>query len=182
MTERVDSQMDGESVSRRAVLGGVAVGGSALLAGCSGVSGMFSDSDGGDQSDRPEAQLFPVATDAADDACQPASGESKSATGPGAAEWFAYGGCGSYKTYSVVPEETYWILSRTDSALLTDGSYEIHEQVGTSWESQQTVSGPQGEQKERMSKYVPATEQFRIVNVGAGFYVEVYGPNPSSTV
>lgn len=167
-----NQRSEATTVTRRALLGSTAVGGVTFLAGCSGVSGVLSSGD-----DRQsEGRIYPIDTDASDGECVAASGEAKPATGSDAAPWFGYGGCGSWKTSPVVPGETYWILSRTDGGVLRDASYEIKEQDASSWQTQKTVSGPVGSHKEQMTKYVPETDRLRIVNVDAGFYVEVYGP------
>lgn len=180
-------------VSRRAVLGTLLASATPALGGCSSVRSLLSE-DASDRTattaesagpavpedgaDRPEGQLWPVDSDATDGVCESGDGETKSATGEGAAYWFEYGGCGQRKTYRAIPGATYWILSRTDGAMLTDAAYEIRERVDDSWETRKTVSGPEGDHNERMTKFTPETDRFRIVNEGRGFYVEVYGPLP----
>lgn len=135
-------------------------------------------------------KIWPSVSDAEDGTCTPADGPDKPATGEGAADWFAYGGCGQRKRYDVVPGEEYEIHASTNGSRLTDAAYQIEELVvepdgGAHWVIQETFEDPLGSYDEKSIIYTPESSTIQIRNIdrgpGIGFYVEVFGPVPSTT-
>jgi hypothetical protein len=129
-------------------------------------------------------RVWPVETDASDDICVASSGEEIPATGPGAANWFGYNGCGTWKVFDVQPGETHNITTYTDDALLYDDAYAVQEFVSGSWRTQETYPAIQADKTNaRVSEYTPSSDRIRILNTdgnsGVGFYLVVTGPEIS---
>lgn len=146
----------------------------------------------------PPPEIYPAATDAGPGDCfYPPTGERFPATGESAARHVGYG-CGEWKSYEVVPGETYTVAVTVDGChdcLLYDAAYAVDEPADPEadgpaadieWAERARQEDPMGKARadgvlERT--YVPETDRIRVRNLdgnaGWGFYVSVYGPRPS---
>lgn len=129
----------GLSLSRRQLLGALAVSGAA---GASGAmlardDDPFDGDPGGGGSSSDGGVVYPIATDA-DDHCLGADDEEYDAVGSGAANWFHVGDCGSWKEYAVDPGVTYRVVAYVDECF-DEAAFVIEEERGDSWETVRTV-------------------------------------------
>lgn len=129
----------GLSLSRRQVLGALAVSGAA---GASGAmlardDDPFDGDPGGGGSSSDGGVVYPIATDAGDH-CLGADDEEYDTVGSGAANWFHVGDCGSWKEYAVDPGLTYRVVAYVDECF-DEASFVIEEEHGGGWEPVRTV-------------------------------------------
>ena len=129
----------------------------------------------------PEAltRIYPTAADCT--SCTSASGRTYPCTGTGAANWFVWSSCGTWREFTVTPGETYKFHIHTDccsGCMLTDIGLEISEDLG-SYEVSITVD-PEPDPRTCNSLdlyYVPLTDTVRVEVIedsGRGCYLEVY--------
>jgi hypothetical protein len=126
-------------------------------------------------------RVWPVATDASDGRCRDAGGDRNAATGEGAATWFEYGGCGSWKAYPATPGDRVLLRATTDGGVLTDASFAVEDRIDGSWRRRGASRDPLGRDAAQTFAYTPESDRFRVVDLdagatGVGFYLEVYRP------
>ena len=137
----------------------------------------------GDDPEHYTELIFPQA--AAKSPCtNVVSGKDYPATGPGAATWFNYSGCGQWKEYGVTPHEDVFIHAWGDSCpgcVLYHVGFEILEDFGDGWEVVETHDPPDSKGMVFDTFYTPQTEAFRIdtISDSQGFYVHVRACSPS---
>ena len=107
------------------------------------------------------------------------------ATGPGAFDWFNYGGAGDWKVFNVIPNQPIYIKARGDvcpGCFLGHLKFNIIEEDedeeeidsfefdGPEWSG----AKPENEIGFRLIYYVPKSKRLKIISTGGGFYVTVY--------
>ncbi len=108
--------------------------------------------------------------------CVNSKGKTLPKSGPGAATWFNYGGCGSWKTFPAIPDVLHRLRATGDSCggcMLWHVGFHIQEDFGAGWETVETHDPPDKKGMKYEILYTPKTDEFRIQALG-GFYIKVY--------
>jgi hypothetical protein len=109
--------------------------------------------------------------------CKDSKGKTWPSIDVGAANWFRYINCGTYKDYPVHQNCTFEILSYNDccsGCVLKNIDYDIQEQVGGKWTTIKTIRHAfTGSCDNHVDAYSPSTTSVRIQS-NKGFYVCVF--------
>lgn len=119
-------------------------------------------------------RVWPVSTDVQRGHCTNAHGKRKPTTGEGAADWFVWSQCGSWKEYAVDPGKPVYLEASTGSQSLTDARFEVLERRDGSWQPVYEHDDRLGRDGERVLEYTPESGRIRVRNRGGGFYMKVY--------
>ncbi len=126
-------------------------------------------------------RVWPVSTDVSRGYCTNANGERKPTTGEGAADWFVWSGCGTWKEYAVDPGEPVYLEASTDGPSLTDARFEVLERRNGSWQTVYEHDDRLGADAERAVRYTPKSARVRVRNRYDGFYMRVYDADGAAT-
>lgn len=158
-----------DNLSRRDVLQTV------VGTGIAGAAGLVSTTNTAAAAPAYYVRYWPIDTDV--ESCTSASGKVSPGTGQGAAHWFHWNDCSSYKTYAAIPGLDLYLKAHTNGAVLTDISFDIKEPDGSGgWETVRSIDGPTGKHLDKTYTHTPDSNRVRIDADQPGFYLRVYGP------
>jgi uncharacterized membrane-anchored protein len=119
--------------------------------------------------------IYPSGADVG--SCRDSAGKMYPATGPGAARWFHWGGCSSYKDYDVVPGQQIILYAYGDdcsSCVCFRADFTVYEQRRDEWVATQRFDLPEIPGLHIPVYYTPSSRTIRII-ADACFYLDVYG-------
>ena len=108
--------------------------------------------------------------------CRDSAGKTYPATGPGAARWFNWNGCGHMKGYDVTPGQQIILYAYGDdcpSCVCYNADFMVYEQKGYGWAVRKSFDLPQQPGLHIPVFYTPGFSKIRVIT-DTCFYLDVY--------